>query len=201
MNTRNAVLAGMAWLSIAVSASAFATIPNVEVTANGDSGSPGSFVRPSGEFAIDGFNLDSLYLDLSFDPSVMSFQVGSSTLSFNGATMPFDAVPPLLFAEGSKAADELGQWHETYTWFSLNSTPVHGPLLFSATFLVQQGIASPPPGAYSVKIMGTMSSDPIFEEREFSSSALVSLVPEPEVWLLWASGLGFLVWRQARRNK
>ncbi len=170
-----------------------ASVPDVDFSVTGASGAPGEIVHPALSLNIAGFVFDSFTLDLSYDPSVMTFLPDASTVSYNGSSLAFSALPN--FSPPTGGFDELGEWHEYFSSFSLNGVPVTGSMVLTGAFHIA---VTAGPGDYLVKAIGAVTTDLVYEERYFNAETLVTVVPEPETWL-WLGGVGVLALRLSRR--
>lgn len=191
-----AVMTGL-WLGFAGPAAAVLELPTIDLTAGDVSGLPGSVVNPTVSFPVNGFVFDSLTLVLGYDNTVMTFLPASSTVTYNGNTIGFQALPN--YVVGTKQT-EFGVWTERYGSFaSPNPTPpITGTMLLTGAFQIMPGAVA---GSYPIQVSGLISSGPSpFEEPEFNHAVSVSVVPEPEVWLLWISGIGLLAARQRNQK-
>ena len=178
----------------------YASVPDIGSSMSGASGAPGEVVHSTLVLEISGFDFDSFTLDLAYDPQVMTFLPGASTVSFNGATIAFSALPN--FSPPTGDFDEVGDWHAYYSSFSLNPVPVIGNLVLTGAFQIAgPGAGSPIPGDYLVRASGSVTTDLVYEERFFNAESLVSVVPEPESWLFWLGGVGLVALRLARSRR
>jgi len=186
------------WLGFAGPAAAIVELPTIDLTVGDVSGLSGSVVHPTVSFPVNGFVFDSLTLALGYDNSVLTFLPASSTVTYNGITIGFESLPNLVV--GTKQA-EFGVWTERYGSFAdpfLTPPAITGTLLLTGAFQIMPRAAA---GSYPIQATGFISTGPFpLEEPEFSHAVTVSVVPEPEIWLLWISGIGLLAARSARRR-
>lgn len=194
---RTRLMALLSWACLGLSGAAYAVEPPpIDVSVSPVSGLPGSIVHPTLTLDITGFNLDVLDLDLAFDSAALSFLPSASTVTYNGHTVAFTDLPG--FSPGVPGIGGDGLWHERYVSFSLFAVPVSGPLVLTGAFKIADAAM---PGAYQIVASGYVTTDPVYEQRDFSGIAPlhVSAVPEPETWLLWLGGIGLLAARRTRR--
>lgn len=189
MKLRNTLFAILAGAGLFISQAASASVPEVDMTTVGAAGLPGQTVMASISLDIDGFTFDAFDLDLTFDPSILTFQPGLSTFTLNGAAGGLPSLP--AYSYNATFADSV--WHAHVSSFSLVSPTVSGDLVLMGAFQIS-GAALP--GSYPISINGTVASGPVYEEMPFSGSVMVTVVPEPETWMLWLGGVGLLAWRR-----
>jgi hypothetical protein len=168
---------------------------DVPVTVTPASGLPGSTVKPGFSLAVNGIDFVTLDLTLTFSNALLSFDLGSSTISYNGQSKLWSSLPGFITPPGPLTAGTF-----LFGSLDLNSVNIIGPLVLEPAFQVRNGA---PLGDTTVTVSGSICCDPVFEERYFDSSAAitVSAVPEPEVWLLWLGGVGLLAWRRLRLQR
>ncbi len=188
------ILGSAMWLA---TSGAYASAPEIDWSMTGGAGAPGDVVHSTLVLNISGFDFDSFTLDLAYDPQVMTFLTAASTVAFNGVTIPFAALPN--FSPPTGSFDGVGDWHAYFSSFSLNPVPVIGNLVLTGVFQIAgPGAGSPIPGDYLVRASGSVTTDLVYEERYFNAQTLVTVVPEPESWLLWLGGVGLVALRLAR---
>lgn len=185
------------WLGLC--ATAFAAAPSpITVTTTSVAGLAGSTVKPSFSLDVDGFFFESFDLSLRFTNPVLSFDLGSSRVLYNGNLLPWDGLPnyndngigPVTIGDNTRFQ---------FSTFSLGLANFSGALVLQPAFKI---LEAAPLGPTAIAISGSIGSDPQGFERFFDSSATVtvSAVPEPEVWLLWLGGIGLLAWTRKRRS-
>ncbi len=198
MGLRNKLLAALTGLLVGLSGTVMAALPTLNLTIFNASGPPGSIVSPTVAFDIDGFSFDSFTLDLSFDPTVLSFLPDASTLTYQNQTIAFTALPGFNIPSGFTDVGGDGQWHQRYAFSTLNPVTVSGSLVLAGAFKIA---AAAPAGPYPITVTGSASTGPGFEEPSFSGIATISAVPEPETWLLLLGGLGLIGLRRSRSTR
>ena len=167
----------------------------VGVTHTDASGAPGGLAKPTLAFDIGtDYPFSSISMELTYDSSMLTFmtadssvKTGADTLSFNDFISALNSVSSILIINDSSPglyALSAG---------TLLPLPVSGPVEFTLAFKLANGFSSPSAVAYSGLISGN-------DEDSFNGSMNISAVPEPEVWLLWLSGLGLLATRTLRRR-
>lgn len=189
MKLRNKLFAVLGCIGLFISLAASASVPEVDMRTVDVAGLPGQTVMASISLDIDGFNYDAFDFDLTFDPTVLAFQPGLSTFTLNGAVDGLSSLPFYSFS----AQFEDSVWHARVSSFSLASPPVSGDLMLMGAFKISDAAL---PGSYPISINGTVASGPVYEEMPFSGSVMVTVVPEPETWMLWLGGVGLLAWRR-----
>lgn len=189
-----AVLAA-SWLALAGSASADEPPPLDLVTTNA-AGLPGAIVYPTFSLDISGFSFDSLTLKLVY-PTSLTLLPGTSTVSFAATPTPFNGPLNTLPGYAAGRFEQAGFWQDDIASFSLVGLSVAGPLLLTGAFQIDPAAS---PGSYQIAVSGLVSTGPLIEEPEFTGMATVTVVPEPETWLLWICGIGLLLTRAARQR-
>lgn len=189
MKIRNGLFAVLLGAGMAMSASALAALPNLDVTASNASGLPGQTVMPSVSLAISGFNFESFDLEFVFDPSVLSFLPDASTFALNGVVGQLGALPTFSLTD---MLEPDGR-HVRLSSFSLTPIPVSGNLVVTGAFKIANAA---PAGIYHLVASGSFGTDLSGNEPAYSGVATVTVVPEPETWLLWVAGLGLLARRR-----
>ena len=183
------------WLGVCTAAFAVApSPPPIPVTSSSVAGLAGSIVKPSFSLDVDGFAFESFDLTLSFSNPLLSFDLESSRVHYNGDTMPWTALPGYS-TPGPRVTGDVGS-------FQLSALTIEPPT-FSGVLVLQPAFRirdTAPLGNTTVSITGSVGSDRALGERYYDSSATVSAVPEPEIWLLWLGGLGLLAWKRKRRS-
>ena len=177
--------------------SAFALAPPpIPVTVTPAAGIAGATVMPSFSLDVNGYTFDSIELALTYTDPVLSFDLGNSTASYNGTTVSWAALMPSFFPLGPTTAGDVSTFE--FFAFQVNAPTITGPLVLRPAFTVRTGA---PLGGTVIGISGTIATDPVFEERSFSTDATitVSAVPEPEMWLLWLAGAGLIAWKRRAR--
>ena len=182
-------------IGLSIGLSGAASAADIFVTVTPASGLVGSTVKPSFSLPVSGIAYDTLDLTLTFPEALLSFDLGSSTMHYNGQSTLWSNLPGFYTPPtGTSAAG-------TFQFGTITLSPVNivGPLVLQPAFLVRPGA---PLGDTMVTMSGSISTDPVFEELYFDSSATitVSAVPEPEIWLLWLGGVGLLAWRRSRSH-
>lgn len=187
-----ALLAGLS-LMAAVSAPAHAN-GSFAATFGNAQGLPGSVVHPTITLPIDGFNFDSLQFDLSYDLSALSFLPAQTTVLYNGVSRNLTALPNYGAVTLAVSGNQLTQ---RFASLDFQGEAISGPMVLTTAFQI---LAAAPGAAHSVLVEGTVSSGPTLdlEEPAFAGAMLVSAVPEPEIWLLWISGLALVAARGKR---
>ncbi len=172
--------------------------PDIPVTTTAATGMAGSTVKPSFSFDVNGFDFEAFDLTLTFTDPVLSFDLGSSTASYNGNTMPWANLLAVFLPSGPSAIGDVGTFQ--FSAFSLAPESITGALVLQPAFQIRNGA---PLGNTTVTVSGSIGSEPLVGERYFSSDATitVSAVPEPELWLLWLGGIGLLAWKKRSRLK
>jgi hypothetical protein len=167
--------------------SAFALeLPPIPVTATAATGMSGSLVMPAFSLDIDGFEFASLDVTLTYSSTVLTFDLGSSKVTYNGQARAWTSLPSF-----SSNGNVFGS-------FDLNPVAVSGPLLLQPAFRIAVGA---PLADTTVSIAGSVGEQPLVGERYFDSSTTVtvSAIPEPEMWLLWLAGAGLIAWKRRAR--
>jgi len=200
MQIRKTVLAAVAGLWIGLSGAAIAAMappPPITVTVTQASGVAGSTVKPTFSFDVNGFLFESIDLRMTFTDPLLTFDLASSTVSYNGGSSAWTSLPNFNKAGPSVLGD--------VAWFSFSSfaampEPFTGALVLRPAFTIRNGA---PLGATAVTVAGSIGTDAVFEERSFDHSVAVtvSAVPEPELWLLWLGGIGLLAWKRSRLHR
>ena len=172
-----------------------ASAADIPVTVTPASGQVGSTVKPSFSLPVSGIAYDTLDLTLTFPDALLSFDLGSSTAHYNGLSTLWSSLPG--FYTPPPGTSPAGTFR--FGTVTLSSVSIVGPLVLKPAFQVRPGA---PLGDTTVTVSGSISTDPVFEELYFDSSATitVSAVPEPEIWLLWLGGVGLLAWRRSRSH-
>ncbi len=196
-NIHGKVLATIAGVLLALSGQNAASADSIDLTVQGAAGLPGSVVHPTVTFPLDGFTFDSLTLTLTYDASVLSFQPGASTVSYNGQTSPFNGLPN--FFAGPPQSVGGGQSQTTFVSYTLSGPTIEGPLVWTGAFELLPAID--PRSVHQVTISGLVSTGQLVEEPAFSAQFAIAAVPEPETWLLWIGGLGLLAAGVRRRQQ
>ncbi len=198
MNLRNKLIAAIAGLCMGFSGAVLAAIeppPPVNLTITNASGAPGSLVSPTISLDIGGFLYEAFDLTFSYQASALTFLPGSSSVSYNATQNPFEALPTYFAGVASVTGDvatvSFGSFTTPGSSFTMNT-----PLLLTAVFQINNAALA---GPYDISISGSVSTDPVFEERSFSGLATVTAVPEPEVWLLMLGGFGLMAWKRRSR--
>ncbi|MBL8338418.1 MAG: hypothetical protein JNM97_16750 [Rhodoferax sp.] len=183
-------------LGLMFSSAAFALAPPpIPVAVTPASGNPGSVVQPVFSLDVAGFDFESLDLTLTFSDPMLTFNLGSSSVTLNGVTQAWTALPLFLAVSPSTVGDVTSI---SFSSFTLAPEAFTGPLVLRPNFTVR---GTAPLGGTLVSIAGSVGSEPLVGERYFDSSATVTVtaVPEPEFWLMWLGGLGLLALRRVRR--
>lgn len=198
MVLRKHLLAGLAglWLTLAGPALAVATPPSLGLVTTNASGLPGAIVYPTFSLDISGFTFDSLTLELVY-PTSLTLLPGQSTVSFAASPTPFGGPLNTLAGYADGRVEQSGYWHDNIVSLDVVGLQVSGPLLLTGAFQIGPAAS---PGNYQIVVSGLISTGPEIEEPEFHGAATVTVVPEPETWLLWISGIGMLLARAARRR-
>ncbi len=173
-----------------------ASAADIPVTVTPASGLIGSTVKPSFSLDVSGIDYETFDLTLTFSDALLSFDLGSSTMGYNGqltlwSNLPGFYTPP----PGTSAAGTFRFGAITFT-----SVNIVGPLVLQPAFQVRNGA---PLGDTTVTVSGSICCGPVVEEPYFDSSAAitVSAVPEPEVWFLWLGGIALLAWKRLRLQR
>lgn len=170
-----------------------ASAADIPVTVTPAAGLAGSTVKPSFSLDVNGFAFASFDLSLTFTDPLLSFDLDSSTVSYNGQSRLLADLPAFF-----SSASVNGDLHTIlFSAFAAEPETLTGPLVLRPAFLIRNGA---PLGNTSVTVSGSIGEQPLVGERDFNSSATitVSAVPEPEIWLLWLGGVGLLAWRRSR---
>lgn len=160
--------------------------PPIPVTATPATGMAGSMVMPAFSLDIDGFDFESFDLTLTYSGAVLSFDLGSSKVTYNGQQRAWENLPG-FFSNGN-----------FFSSFDPIAASITGPLLLQPAFQI---LGSAPLADTTVTIAGSVGSEPLIGERYFDSSTTitVSAIPEPEMWLLWLAGAGLVAWKRRAR--
>lgn len=198
MALRKHMVAVLAGLSLALAGPALADEPSLDLATTGASGLPGAIVHPTFSLDITGFSFDSLTLRLVY-PTTLTLLPGTSTASYASTPTPFNGPWNSLPSYALGRSEQAGFWHDDITSFALVGVPVTGPLLLTGAFQIDPAAS---PGSYQIAVSGWVSTGPTLEleEPSFSGVAAVTVVPEPEAWLLWLCGIGLLLTLAARRR-
>jgi hypothetical protein len=194
MSLRNKLIAAIAGLCMGISGSAFADVPPpVNLTVTNAAGAPGSMVSPTISIDMAGFLYEAFDLTLSYQASALTFQPQLSTVSYNQTSGLFTGLPFYLPGIASVTG---GVASVSFSSFAATGFAVNTPLLLTAVFQINNAA---PVAPYDILISGSVSTDPVFEERSFSGVATVTAVPEPEIWLLMLGGLALVAWKKRSR--
>ena len=172
-----------------------ASAADIPVTVTPAAGLAGSTVKPSFSLDVNGFAFASFDLSLTFTDPLLSFDLDSSTVNYNGQSRLLADLPAFF-----SSASVNGDLHTIlFSAFAAEPETLTGPLVLRPAFLIRNGA---PLGNTSVTVSGSIGEQPLVGERDFNSSATitVSAVPEPEIWLLWLGGVGLLAWRRSRSH-
>lgn len=178
-------------LFFALSSVAWAAAPPpIPVTVTPASGNPGTMVQPVFSFDVTGFEFASFDLILSYTSPLLSLDLGNSSVTVNGVSSSWSSILPFTTTATGAGSYEVHA-------FALAPATLTGPILLRPAFNIAPGA---PLGATQIQIEGSIGEQPLIGERSFASAGTVTVtaVPEPEIWLMFLSGLGLLAWRRAR---
>jgi hypothetical protein len=190
----------LAILSGGLNSNAYASTAGAVTVAN-SAGAPGSIVTPI--FTLDfgqSLQLINFNFNWEFDPQYLTFRKDISTISYGGMEMGPAAFIDLIKTKfGSNAQTTGGHTKFDYTIFSggFESAEVFGQAVIKTAFELS---ANTPLGyATEVSFAGNLV-DVDENEIPFAANATIQAIPEPQLWMLWLSGMAIVVLRAMRRR-
>ncbi len=192
-----------------------AVAPTLSVLGIDAVANPGGQASPQFQFTFNtDFDLAGFELTIDFDPTKLSFNAASSTLTAGGDTYTLAQTLAMMEA-ASKVPGPGPDFFYSPGQGGFTSAITSGTFTFTGTYLTQ---SYPLPAGSSVTLTGVFQAQPgfaagstlvhvsgqaldaSFTGQSFAATAAVAAVPEPEAWLMLLGGLGLVAARVRRRS-